>query len=157
MESWAKLVPELVVSDLEASLRFWRDLIGFSVAYDRPEAGFAYLDFDGAQIMLEQRSAADDQWVTGPLEAPLGRGINFQIEVPAVQPILDRLAAAGWPLFMAPEDAWYRAGEVEVGQRRFLVMGPDGYLLRLAEDIGERPTKQPQLHALPWPRVQTGV
>ncbi|MDR3505271.1 MAG: VOC family protein [Acidocella sp.] len=138
MESWAKLVPELVVSDLEASLHFWRDLIGFSVAYDRPEAGFVYLDLDGAQVMLEQRSAADDQWVTGPLEAPLGRGINFQIEVPAVQPILDRLARAGWPLFMAPEDAWYRAGEIENGQRQFLVMDPDGWL---AEEIGERPAR----------------
>lgn len=135
MESWAKLV----VSDLKASLRFWRDLIGFSVAYDRPEAGFAYLDLDGAQIMLEQRSTADDQWVTGPLEAPLGRGINFQIEVAALQPILDRLAEINWPLFMAPEEAWYRANKVEVGQRQFLVMDPDGYLLRLAEDIGERP------------------
>jgi catechol 2,3-dioxygenase-like lactoylglutathione lyase family enzyme len=139
IETWAKLVPELVVAELEASLRFWRDLIGFSVAYDRPEAGFAYLDLAGAQVMLEQRSTADDQWVTGPLEAPQGRGINFQIEVPALQPILDRLAAAGWPLFMAPEEAWYRAGEVEHGQRQFLVTDPDGYLLRLAEGIGERP------------------
>ncbi|MGE4480821.1 bleomycin resistance protein [Acidocella sp.] len=139
MESWAKLVPELVVSDLEASLRFWRDLIGFSVAYDRPEAGFAYLDLAGAQVMLEQRSTADDQWVTGPLEAPLGRSINFQIEVPALQPILDRLAGADWPLFMAPEEAWYRASDVEVGQHQFLVTDPDGYLLRLAEDIGKRP------------------
>lgn len=139
MENWAKLVPELVVTDLEASLRFWRDLVGFSVAYDRPEAGFAYLDLDGAQVMLEQRSTAEDQWVTGPLESPLGRGINFQIEVPALQPILDRLAGDGWPLFMAPEDAWYRAGGIEVGQRQFLVLDPDGYLLRLAEDIGKRP------------------
>ncbi len=139
IETWAKLVPELVVAELEASLRFWRDLIGFSVAYDRPEAGFAYLDLAGAQVMLEQRSTADDQWVTGPLEAPLGRGVNFQIEVPALQSILDRLAAAGWPLFMEPEEAWYRVGEIENGQRQFLVMDPDGYLLRLAEDIGERP------------------
>lgn len=139
MESRAKLVPELVVADLEASLRFWCDLIGFSVAYDRPEAGFAYLNLEGAQVMLEQRSIAEDQWVTGLLEAPLGRGINFQIEVPALQPTLERLAGAGWPLFAEPEEAWYRAGEVELGQRQFLVMDPDGYLLRLAEDIGERP------------------
>ncbi|WP_244876993.1 VOC family protein [Acidocella facilis] len=94
----AKLVPELVVSDLQASLRFWRDLIGFSVAYDRPEDGFAYLDLDGAQVMLEQRDPGERQWVTGPLEAPLGRGINFQIEVPALRPILGRLAGADWPL-----------------------------------------------------------
>ena len=141
MESWARLVPEFVVTDLEASLRFWRDLIGFSVAYDRPEAGFAYLNLAGAQVMLEQRSTADDQWVTGPLEAPLGLGINFQIEVPALQPILDRLARAGWPLFVEPATAWYRANEVEVGQRQFLVTDPDGYLLRLAENIGKRPAR----------------
>ena len=141
MESWAKLVPELVVAELEASLRFWRDLIGFSVAYDRPEAGFAYLDLDGAQVMLKHRAPEDHRWMTAPLEAPRGRGINFQIEVPALQPILDRLAKAGWPLFMAPEEAWYRANEVEVGQRQFLVMDPDGYLLRLAEYLGERPAK----------------
>jgi len=140
MESWAKLVPELVVSDLEVSIRFWCDLIGFSVAYDRPEAGFVYLDLSGAQIMLEQRNTADDQWVTGPLEAPLGRGINFQIRVSALRPILDRLAKAGCPLFKEPEEAWYRADTVEFGQRQFLVMDPDGYLLRLTEFIGQRPS-----------------
>lgn len=139
MEHWAKLVPELVVMDLQASLSFWCGLIGFSVAYDRPEAGFAYLDLDGAQIMLEQLDPAERQWITSPLVAPHGRGINFQIEVPAIAPALSRLSTAGWPLFVEPETAWYRAGEVELGQRQFLVMDPDGYLLRLAEDLGERP------------------
>ncbi len=82
--------------------------------------------------MLAQRDPAVPQWVAGPLGAPLGRGVNFQIEVQALQPILDRLAGAGWPLFMEPEEAWYRSG-----QRQFVVMDPDGYLFRLAEDIGE--------------------
>ena len=125
--------------DLEASLRFWRDLIGFPVAFDRPEERFAYLNLDGAQIMLEQRNPEERQWLTGPLAAPLGRGVNFQIEVQAIQPILDRLAGAAWPLFMAPEEAWYRTGKTEAGQRQFLVQDPDGYLLRLFEDLGERP------------------
>jgi catechol 2,3-dioxygenase-like lactoylglutathione lyase family enzyme len=93
----AKLVPELLVGDLGRSLAFWRDLVGFHVAYDRPEEGFAYLDLEGAQVMLEVRDPGSRQWLTGPLDPPLGRGINFQIEVPAVAPILARLAAAGWP------------------------------------------------------------
>lgn len=129
-----------MVSDLAVSIRFWCDLIGFSIAYDRPEAGFAYLDLNGAQVMLEQRNTADDQWVTGTLEAPLGRGINFQIETPSLRPILDRLTKAGCPLFKEPEEAWYRANAVEFGQRQFLVMDPDGYLLRLIESIGQRPS-----------------
>lgn len=136
---WARLVPELLVADLPRSLAFWRDLIGFTVLFDRPEEGFAYLDLDGAQVMLEERSPDRRNWVTGPLDPPLGRGLNLQIEVPAVAPILDRLAAAAWPLFLGPEEKWYRTGAVESGQRQFLVQDPDGYLLRLAEVLGERP------------------
>ncbi len=140
--TFARLTPELLIADLTRSLHFWVDLIGFRIAYDRPEDGFAYLDLDGAQVMLETRNPASRQWLTGPLEAPLGRGINFEIGVPAVEPILNRLEAAGWPLFMAVEDKWYRAGDVEVGQRQFLVQDPDGYLLRLAATLGERPASR---------------
>lgn len=61
--------------------------------------------------------------------------------MPALQPILECLAGAGWPLFVEPEEAWYRAGEVEHGQRRFLVMDPHGCLLRLAENGGTRPAR----------------
>lgn len=134
-----KLVPELIVTDLRKSLHFWTTLLGFEIAYDRPEDNFAYLDLHGAQIMLEQQDSIQRQWHTDTLVAPFGRGINLEIEVPGVDAILDRLAAARWPLFMACEQAWYRAGEKEVGQRQFLVQDPDGYLVRLAEDLGERP------------------
>lgn len=134
------LVPELLVTDLGASLAFWCGLVGFGVAYDRPAERFAMLGLGGAAVMLEERRAGTRQWVTGPLDAPFGRGLNLQIEVPAAAAILDRLAAARWPLFMGVEDAWYRTGTVEVGQRQFLVRDPDGYLLRLAEPLGERPT-----------------
>ncbi|AWN46528.1 bleomycin resistance family protein [Methylobacterium terrae] len=135
----AKLVPELVVADLAASLHFWVGLIGFRIAYDRPETRFAYLDLDGAQVMLDQYDPAASRWLTGPMDRPLGRGINLQIEVPAVEPVLARLDQAGWPLVMAVEDAWYRTGTIEVGQRQFLVQDPDGYLVRLGAKLGERP------------------
>ncbi|SHE69200.1 bleomycin resistance protein [Pedobacter caeni] len=138
INNWARLVPELSVKDIKASLFFWCDLIGFSVAYDRPEEGFAYLDLNGAQIMLEQRNEADNSWETGPFEPPLGRGINFQIEVPDIEPIIDRLTGAGFGLFVDVEEKWYRAGALEFGQKQFLVMDPDGYLLRLIKDLGER-------------------
>ena len=136
--AWARLVPELLVTDIARSLAFWRDLIGFTVLFDRPEEGFAYLDLAGAQVMLEERSPVRRNWVTGPLEPPFGRGINMQIAVPAAMPILDRLAAVRWPLFLPPEEKWYRTGAVESGQRQFLVQDPDGYLLRLSEVLGER-------------------
>jgi catechol 2,3-dioxygenase-like lactoylglutathione lyase family enzyme len=54
--TWARLVPEFLVTDIEKSLRFWRDLCGFTVLFDRPDEGFAYLDLGGAQIMLDERT-----------------------------------------------------------------------------------------------------
>jgi catechol 2,3-dioxygenase-like lactoylglutathione lyase family enzyme len=134
-----RLVPELIVTDLRSSLAFWTTLVGFSIAYERPEEGFAYLDLDGAQVMLEERNGVSRQWLTGDLGEPFGRGINFQIKVPAVDDTIGRLQGAGWPLYMECEEAWYRKGDVEVGQRQFLVQDPDGYLLRLVEGLGERP------------------
>ena len=146
--AWARLVPELLVADLAASLRFWRDLCGFSVAYDRPEDGFAYLDRDGVQVMLEEAYGPGRRWITGPLEIPFGRGMNLQIAVASVAPILEVLGASGWPLYLAPEEKWYRAGMQEAGVRQFLVQDPDGYLLRFQESLGLRQAASPAAQPL---------
>jgi catechol 2,3-dioxygenase-like lactoylglutathione lyase family enzyme len=129
------LVPEFDVFDLAASKKFWCDTLGFSVAYERPEHGFCYLQEQGAQVMLKQRNG---KWETGALERPLGRGINFQIFVKDIEPILNRLRGLNWTLFKDVHDAWYRVGDKTAGSRQFLVQDPDGYLLRFAQDLGER-------------------
>jgi catechol 2,3-dioxygenase-like lactoylglutathione lyase family enzyme len=135
--AFARLVPELLVSDVKASLRFWRDLCGFKIAFDRLYEGFAYLDLDGAQVMLEERGHGRN-WIVGRMAAPFGRGVNFQVGVEAVEPILTSLDAAKWPLFMEPEEKWYRTGDVETGVRQFLVQDPDGYLIRFSARLGRR-------------------
>ena len=131
----AKLVPELLVSNHAVSRDFYVRVIGFSVRYERPEEKFSYLDLGGAALMIEQET---DFWTTAPREKPYGRGINLQIEVDAIDPILARLAQAGIVLFRPVEEAWYRSGDTYSGNRQFLVQDPDGYLLRMFEDLGER-------------------
>ena len=135
----SKLVPELMVTDLDSSLAFWVSCLGFEVAYQRPEDGFVYLDSNGAQVMLEQADPDAGQWLTAPLSKPFGRGINLQIDVVAVGPIIQKLGQAGFPLYRECKDTWYRANNVEIGQREFIVQDPDGYLVRLVERLGERP------------------
>lgn len=135
---WATLVPELVVSDIEESLKFWCDYLGFSILYERKEDFFAYLELNGAQVMLEQEDPTDQSWQTGAMEKTFGRGINFQIEVEAIAPILARLEQANYSVFIPVEEHWYRADAIEFGQKQFLVQDPDGYLVRLIEDLGER-------------------
>ena len=135
------LVPELLVSDLKLSLAFWCDLIGFQIDYERPEEKFAYLVLGNAHIMLEQAVTDGRYWVTGNLEHPRGRGINFQIEVKSVDEILERFQSTNTAIYMAVEEKWYRENDREHGNRQFLVQDPDGYLLRLFEDLGERVAK----------------
>lgn len=132
--SVAKLVPELLVSNHAASLDFYVRMIGFEVRYDRPAEKFAYLDLGGAELMIEQET---DFWRTAPREKPYGRGINLQIEVDDLDGIVARLSAAGIPLFRPVEEAWYRTGDHYSGNRQFLVQDPDGYLLRIFQDLGE--------------------
>lgn len=131
------LVPELAVTDYDVSKRFWCDLVGFSLRYERPEEGFGYLVLGCAHLMLDQIDQGRT-WATGPLEVPLGRGINLEIQVADLDAAWRRVSAARWPIFIEPEEKWYRAGDVEIGVRQFLIQDPDGYLVRLQQEIGER-------------------
>ncbi|WBX88507.1 bleomycin resistance protein [Achromobacter mucicolens] len=134
----ARMVPELMVKDLARSKQFWIDLCGFEVVYQREEEGFVFLDREGAQFMLEE-IRGDGGWITAPLEAPLGRGVNFEIKVKSIDALSRTLRDAGWPLYREPEERWYRSGGVEIGVQQFLVQDPDGYLLRFSAWIENRP------------------
>ena len=135
-ECWNPLVPELTVKDLEASLRFYR-AAGFSVRFRRDAPPFAYLELGQAQIMLEEEHAGG--WNVEPLDRPLGRGVNFQIEVADAQKTCAALMGIGIEPFRDLKDTWYAVSEtVEEGQREFLVQDPDGFLLRFSQPLGRR-------------------
>jgi catechol 2,3-dioxygenase-like lactoylglutathione lyase family enzyme len=133
---FAKLVPELVCSDLARSLRFYTEAAGFRVLYERAEERFAFLDREGAQLMLEQ--PVGRAFVAGELSHPYGRGMNLQIEVRDVDALHARVVASGAPIHLALEEKWYRRGDAELGSRQFVVEDPDGYLLRFFQDLGTR-------------------
>jgi len=133
------LVPELAVSDWLVSRHFYRDLLGFTVRYERPEEGFSYLALGEAEIMIDQIGVGRD-FDNGhlPRERPFGRGLNLQIRIKGVRDIHDALALHGVAPFLPLEDRWYRVGEQQAGNRQFIVADPDGYLLRFYEELGVR-------------------
>lgn len=134
-----RLVPELDVTDLAEALRFYTSVLGFSVLYERSEERFAYLDLAGAQLMLEEAAGPGRRFRVAPLERPFGRGMNLQIQVPDARAIHARVEAAGYEPFVPLEERWYRANDAERGNLQFVVADPDGYLLRIFTDLGERP------------------
>ena len=133
-----KLIPELTVSNLEKSLGFYVKVLGFKIEYERKENKFAFLSLQGSQLMLEEVKKVKDPWQLSSLEFPFGRGINFQIEVDSLEPLLKALKKKGIKLHLEPKESWYRQGGKLLGQREFLVLDPDGYLLRFAENLGEK-------------------
>jgi catechol 2,3-dioxygenase-like lactoylglutathione lyase family enzyme len=133
-----RMVPELEVTDLDRSLAFYVDVVGFRVRYDRPEDRFAYLAIDDLHLMLEQISFGERQFHTAPREYPFGRGMNLQMEIDDVDPVYERVLACGAPIVIPIEERWYRRDAVELGNRQFVVADPDGYRLRFFTDLGER-------------------
>jgi len=131
-----KLIPELSVTNFENSIKFYTKILGFKIEYKRDESKFAMISFQGSQLMIEE---INNHWSAGKLEKPFGRGINFQIEVDKIQPILDSLEENGHPIFVEPKENWYRQDNQLLGNKEFLIQDPDGYLLRFAEDLGTKP------------------
>jgi catechol 2,3-dioxygenase-like lactoylglutathione lyase family enzyme len=70
---------------------------------------------------------------------PFGVGLNVQIRVPSIAPLVQSLSTHGHVLFLPVEDKWYRVESQERGHRQFVVADPDGYLLRFYQDLGSRP------------------
>ena len=98
MSSAGRVTPELGVADIARSRHFYRDILGFRLVYDRPEESFEYIAYEGCALMLDQIGVGRT-WATGALEPPLGRGLNLQLEVSSVTPLLERLAHAAISLY----------------------------------------------------------
>lgn len=130
-----QLIPEFDVFNLEETLHFYVDLLGFKIEYDRKEERFAYLSFENVQIMVQEIDGGNNKWQTGALEYPLGRGINFEIDVDSIDGIYNRLKNANYEIFVDIEEHWYRQDNVLLGNREFLVKDPNGYLLRFSEEL----------------------
>jgi catechol 2,3-dioxygenase-like lactoylglutathione lyase family enzyme len=109
---WNALVPELVVADYERSKAFYVDVFGFAGRF-------------------EGRRAGSDT-------STKGKGLHFQIEIPAISGMLERLDKASVPLASDVVESWYRQDTLLHGQKEFFVADPDGYLYRFYEYIGQR-------------------
>jgi catechol 2,3-dioxygenase-like lactoylglutathione lyase family enzyme len=135
------LVPELDVSDLDVSLAVYVGVFGFSVYAQRPEERFIYLIREQAHLMLEEAAGPGRRFRTAALEQPFGRGINLQIAVAGVDDLYRVVQSVKLSIVIPLEERWYRQSAIERGNRQFVVADPDGYLLRFAQDLGERSTR----------------
>ncbi len=118
-----KLIPELSVTDINVSKDFYVKL-GFKVMYERDK--FYFLELDGNQIMIEE---INDNWSTGKLERPFGRGINISMSIDNIDEFYEKISKE-FDIFMELKISSYNVDGVEYLDKEFLIQDPDGYLLR---------------------------
>ncbi len=131
---WNQIIPEFDVKNLEKSLNFYVNLIGFEIIYERKEDRFVFLQYEKVQIMLQEIND-EKKWETGVLEYPFGRGINFQIDIKDVDGLYSRFLMANYPIFVEKEVHSYRVDDNVEKCSEFLVKDPDGYLIRFSGTI----------------------
>ena len=133
---FSKNIPELSVSNLTNSLKFYKTA-GFKIEYERPENKFVFLSLGEIQFMLQEISDKD-KWQIAPLTYPFGNGINFQLEVSNLDEIYNNFKNSNYKIIFDIEENWYRQDNKLLGNKEFLIQDPDGYLLRFSEDLGEK-------------------
>ena len=131
-----KNIPELSVTNLENSLKFYKTA-GFKLEYDRPENKFAFISLSTIQFMLQEISN-NDKWNIAPIAYPFGSGVNFQLEVDNLDEIYNNFKNSNYKIAFDIEENWYRQDDKLLGSKEFLIQDPDGYLLRFSEDLGEK-------------------
>ncbi len=110
---------EIFPADLNATVRFYVDLLGFRLIADRRA--------DAAPYLALQRDDVHIGAVVIPGGHPLYRkpptGVEIVLEVDYLHVERDRIRLAGWPI---EEDIMRRPW----GLQDFRVLDPDGYYLR---------------------------
>ena len=120
------LIPELSVSNIEVSKKFYENL-GFKIVYERPEKKFCFIQLENNQIMIEENN---DNWNVGKMEYPYGNGINISMSVSNVEEHYKYLKNKGIQFFLDLKVNEYRVNDKVFQDKELLLQDPDGYLLR---------------------------
>lgn len=116
---------ELLVVDVDRSLAFYRDVLGFTL--DRRDPGYASIRH--GQVVLGLAPIAklperDGYFTQERLATDRGLGVEIVLEVDDVDHVLAHVMAAGYPIHDPLQGRPW-------GLRDFRIVDPDGYYLRL--------------------------
>ena len=122
-----KLTPNLMVEDVNVTIDFYRDVLGFAVAATVPESGpldWAMMQRDDVTLMFQARRSLTEEYA--PLAGlPVGGSLTFYTEVAGVQELYDALKDQV-EIVLDMHDTFY-------GTREFAFKDRNGYILTFSE------------------------
>jgi len=123
------LTPNLIVEEMDKTVEFYRDVLGFEVLMTAPEKDpfdWAMMKKGNVAIMFQTRQSLGDE-MPAFREMPVGGSFTLYIDVDNVEGLYEAIkekAAVEKALF----DTFY-------GTREFVIRDCNGYMMVFAEDI----------------------
>ncbi|HKW74504.1 MAG TPA: VOC family protein [Terriglobales bacterium] len=124
-----KITPNLVVADIEASLRFYRDVLGFTVSQTVPDKApfiFAWMKRDDAELFLNQQQKPQPGQPDPLAGRQLGGTLSMYMPLKGISDLLKKVEQHGIKIAIPLHMEFY-------GMTEFAVLDPDGYLIIFAE------------------------
>ena len=128
------VTPNLIVSDIDRSAAFYRDLLGFSVVTTVPEQGpfvFVWLQRGGVSVFLNARAGAEADLALWVGRSAGALSMFMTLEADSIAEGIDALFGAiesKVTVIMPLKNQFY-------GMREFGILDPDGYAIFFAQRI----------------------
>ena len=129
MPQFKKLTPNLLVANVERSLAFYVDTLGFARGLTVPDASpfvFASVTSGDIEIFFNDAATAVQEY-PGFAGKPIGATGTMFIELQGVDALHDRIKSRA-TIVMPIENKFY-------GMREFAIVDPDGYVITFAERV----------------------
>ena len=136
MTTFSKLTPNLLVADVERSLAFYTNVLGFEREFTVPEQPpfvFGSVVSGPIEIFFNERETGAKEY-PGFAGRPLGISGTMFIELQGsghIERLHDRLKPTV-PIVMDLVTQWY-------GTKEFAIADPDGYVITFAERVAADP------------------
>ncbi len=124
-----KITPNLMVADMEKSLKFYRDVLGFTVAQTVPEKPpfiFAWMKRGEAELFLNQHMAPQPGQPDLYGGSKIGGTLSMYLPVEGIEELHKTMEGNGVKIAIPLHKEFY-------GMKEFAVHDPDGYLIIFAE------------------------
>lgn len=129
MTTFQSVTPNLIVRDIDASMRFYRDVLGFTVTTTVPDQApfvFVWLERDGVPVFLNDAATVEED-LPGAGSRPPGGTATLFFSLTDVDAYHARIAPHA-RVVMPLKTQFY-------GMREFAVEDPDGHLITFAEKV----------------------
>jgi uncharacterized glyoxalase superfamily protein PhnB len=122
-----KLTPNLMVEDVQATLTFYRDVLGFEVLTTLPDTApfdFAIVRRDAVELMFQSRTSLSEN-VPALTGSPIGASQTFYIEVSGLRDLYEQVRGRA-EIVVDLHTTFY-------GTQEFYFRDVNGYILSFSE------------------------